>query len=121
MALDQVLLRWLDDMGVSVGGVSVEEAFSSGYLFAEVLSLHGQLPSFPEAFTEAREWTGPRGVRYTAPRVDVFRRNFAALLPELARLGVALDTRGVGALAARAPGAAQRLLYELTARLGTLE
>ena len=88
--MDQVILRWLDDQGVSIGGVSVEEAFSSGYLFAEVLHLHNQCPAFPEAFSEAREWVGPRGVRYTAPRVDVVRRNYAALLPELARLGVAL-------------------------------
>jgi hypothetical protein len=119
--MDAVLLRWLDDMGVSIGGVSVEEAFSSGYLFAEVLHLFGQCASFPEAFREAREWAGPRGVRYAVPRVDELRANYAALLPELARLGIALDTRGVAALVARAPGAAPRLLYELKARLGALE
>ena len=122
--MEGVLLQWLHELCLSQPTPSiadVPDAFASGSLFGEVLSRHGQCPAFPAAFLEARDWRGPRGALFPGPRVEVLYRNYSALLPELARLGLARDARAVAALQARAPGAALGLLYELKSRLSALE
>jgi hypothetical protein len=122
--MEGVLLQWLSDLCLSRNVPSIAalpEAFASGYLLGEVLHRHGQCGAFPGAFLEAQDWRGPRGVVYPGPRVEVAYANYSALLPELARLGLACDARTVAALQARAPGAALGLLYELKSRLSALE
>jgi hypothetical protein len=111
--MSAVLASWVSGLqlsrAVAPAPGALERDFANGFLFAELLQRHNQLPAAAAA-----------AVRDEA-RADAVVANYAALEPTFARLGVRLSARTVARLVAREAGVAQSLLYGLKTHLAVFE
>ena len=123
-----VLSQWCNDgvrLSRRVSPTSLEADFANGFLLAELLAKHNQLP-LSSSLLPTPSHSIPAAVSFPASfrddaRAESVIANFAALEPTFARLGVALNARTVAALVRRRPHVAQALLYRLKTQLAVLE
>lgn len=137
-----LLFDWINSFGLS-RLASDEADLANGFLFAELLARHNQLPeeraarggagsglqmtagaSGPSSPTPSvrspPRMTGPGPFRDT-DRVEDAARNFAGLLPTLQRLGIKVSPTTVQDIVRGRAGCATRLAYDLYSRLAVLE
>ena len=108
LRMSDVLVSWCNGLNLGHTVVSLEESFSSGYLFGSLLRLYNQQHDFPSAFRDSNR------------TADVVA-NFKALQPTLVRMGIAVGAQRVEEIVHAVPGAAPRLLYEIKSKLALLE
>lgn len=137
-----LLFDWINSFGLS-RLASDEADLANGFLLAELLARHNQLPEEKPARGGAGSGvplasgmtgpTSPAGSVRSPPRmagpgpfrdtdrVEDAARNFAGLLPTLQRLGIKVSPTLVQDIVRGRPGCATRLAYDVYTRLAALE
>ena len=106
--MSDVLISWCNSLNLRHPVGTLEESFSNGFLFGDLLRLYNQQHDFPAAFRDSTR---------TADIVA----NFKALQPTLVRMGIKVGAQLVEDVMHAVPGAAPRLLYEIKSKLALLE
>ena len=105
--MTDVLVAWLTELRLSraVSTSSLAADFANGFLLAEVLALHNQLPS-------------PLGPSFLdSGRMEAVRSNWASCAPALFALGVRLTAVDVSRIVAGDPKQVGALLYAVYSHL----
>lgn len=104
-----ILLNWANSLGLSRAASSIENDFSNGYLFAELLAKHNQLDAFS------------KGAFRDTARVQDAANNFAAMSPTLVRLRITVSPTQITEIIRGKPGAAGKLLYDCYSKLALID
>jgi len=104
----ELLLQWIDSLGIEAPEHGVEDTFSNGFMFGKLLHSTNQL-------TEAG-WQQ----FVNDDKSDSKIRNYCLLFPKMRQLGIKFDAQVAKAVMRRTPGVAPRVLYELQSAIRPL-